>query len=343
MQELAATATLEEPPSQYVLQEKDRPGSPLVADDMPEPLPIINLSRLSEDATEAAKLESALQSWGLVLVTNHGIETSLMDGVMDASREFFRQPLEEKQKYSNLIDGKRFQVEGYGNDRVATERQILNWNDRLHLKVAPEDERNYTHWPKHPESFRDVLHEYALETKRVRDGIFRATAKILELDEDHFVSLISDRAAAFARFNYYPPCPRPDLVNGVQPHSDAGVLTILLVDKDVRGLQVQRDGVWYNVPPMPYTLLINLGDVMEIMSNGIFKSPVHRVVTNAEKERISLAVFYGVGAENALEPAAGLLDEKRPARYRKISMTDFIAGIHGQFSRGTRFIESLKI
>jgi hypothetical protein len=69
VQELAATATLEEPPSQYVLQEKDRPGSPLVADDMPEPLPIINLSRLSEDATEAAKLESALQSWGLVLVS----------------------------------------------------------------------------------------------------------------------------------------------------------------------------------------------------------------------------------------------------------------------------------
>lgn len=72
---------------------------------------------------------------------------SLMDDVMDASRGFFHQPLEEKQKYSNLIDGKRFQVEGYGNDRVATEHQILNWNDRLHLKVAPEDERNYTHWP----------------------------------------------------------------------------------------------------------------------------------------------------------------------------------------------------
>lgn len=67
VQELAAT--LEEPPSRYVLREKDRPGSPLVADDMPEPLPVINLSRLSEDTLEAAKLESALQSWGLVLVS----------------------------------------------------------------------------------------------------------------------------------------------------------------------------------------------------------------------------------------------------------------------------------
>lgn len=71
VQELAAT--LEEPPSQYVLREKDRPGSPLVADDMPEPLPVINLSRLSEDAAEAAKLESALQSWGLVLVSELSI------------------------------------------------------------------------------------------------------------------------------------------------------------------------------------------------------------------------------------------------------------------------------
>jgi isopenicillin N synthase-like dioxygenase len=81
--------------------------------------------------------------------------------------------------------------------------------------------------------------------------------------------------------------------------------------------------------------------VLQIMSNGIFKSPVHRVVTNTEKERISLTVFYGVGAENVLEPAAGLLDEKRPARYRKVDMMDFIAGVHEQFSRGTRFIESL--
>jgi isopenicillin N synthase-like dioxygenase len=82
--------------------------------------------------------------------------------------------------------------------------------------------------------------------------------------------------------------------------------------------------------------------VLQIMSNEIFKNPVHRVVTNTEKERISLAVFYGVGAENVLEPA-GLLDEKRPARYRKVDMMDFIAGVHEQFSRGTRFIESLKI
>ncbi|KAJ1258264.1 hypothetical protein BS78_10G061700 [Paspalum vaginatum] len=341
VQELVGAA--EEPPSRYVLREQDRPGSLLVADDMPEPIPVVDLTRLPDDDAEAAKLRSALQSWGLVLVSNHGIEAAMMDEVMDASRAFFHQPLEEKQKYSNLIDGKRFQIEGYGNDRVVREDQILNWNDRLHLKVEPEDERNYAKWPKRPESFREVLREYALKTKIVRDGILRAMAKILELDEDYFVGQIGDKPTAFARFNYYPPCPRPELVNGVQPHSDGGVLTILLVDKEVGGLQVQRDGVWYKAPSQPYTLLINLGDVMEVMSNGVFKSPVHRVVTNEEKERISLAVFHGMARETAIEPAAGLLDEKRPARYRKIDAMDFFAGLQEHIARGTRFIESLKI
>lgn len=79
------------------------------------------------------------------------------------------------------------------------------------------------------------------------------------------------------------------------------------------------------------------------MNNGIFRSPVHRVVTNAEKERISLAVFYGVDAEQVLEPAPGLLDEKRPARYRKLKTKDFVVGLFEHFSRGTRYIDSLKI
>lgn len=87
-------------------------------------------------------------------VTNHGIEAALMDEMMDAPREFFRLPLEEKRRYTNLIDGERFQVEGYGNDRVGSHDQILDWCDRLYLKVEPEDERNLALWPTHPKTFR---------------------------------------------------------------------------------------------------------------------------------------------------------------------------------------------
>jgi len=77
-----------------------------------------------------------------------------MDDLMATSREFFRKPLEEKQVYSNLIEGKKWQLEGYGNDPVKTQDQILDWCDRLHLRVEPEAERNLDRWPGHPESFR---------------------------------------------------------------------------------------------------------------------------------------------------------------------------------------------
>ena len=115
--------------------------------------------------------------------------------------------------------------------------------------------------------YRDVLHEYTSRTKIIRDHILRSIAKLVELDEDYFVKQISEKATGFARFNYYPPCVRPDLVLGLKPHSDGGLITILFVDKDVGGLQVQKDGKWYNVPAKPYTLVINLADCMEVGTN----------------------------------------------------------------------------
>uniref|UniRef100_A0A8R7Q976 Isopenicillin N synthase-like Fe(2+) 2OG dioxygenase domain-containing protein n=1 Tax=Triticum urartu TaxID=4572 RepID=A0A8R7Q976_TRIUA len=87
------------------------------------------------------------------------------------------------------------------------------------------------------------------------------------------------------------------------------------MDKDVAGLQFLRDGTWYNVPTVSnYTLLINVGVTMEIMTNGIFKGPVHRVVTNSEKERISVAVFYVLDPENAIWLITQMLNEDQQAR-----------------------------
>jgi hypothetical protein len=180
VQQLAAN--VEEPPSQYLLREEEPLARNLAGTEMPEPIPTIDIGLLSasNDAGEAAKLRSALLTWGFFQVSltlclhfrswrtcfyltriglcdqvsNHGMEASLMDSVMTVSREFFRLPLEEKRRYSNLIDGKHFQMEGYGNDQVKTQDQRLDWSDRLHLKVEPEDERNLAHWPIYPKSFR---------------------------------------------------------------------------------------------------------------------------------------------------------------------------------------------
>ncbi|XP_052159577.1 protein SRG1-like isoform X1 [Oryza glaberrima] len=328
-------------PRQYIVQREDQPTIAATAS-----VPIVDLGRLSQpdgDANEAVKLRQAMESWGLFMVTNHGIEDALMDNMMNVSREFFQQPLGEKQKYTNLIDGKHFQLEGYGNDQVKSDTQILDWLDRLYLKVDPADERNLSVWPKHPESFRDVLDEFLIKCDGVKNSLLPSMAKLLKLDEDYFVRQFSDRPTTIARFNYYPQCPRPDLVYGIKPHSDATILTILMVDNDVDGLQVLKDGVWYDVPTKPHTLLINLGDHMEIMSNGIFKSSVHRVMTNPEKERISVVLFYFMNLEKEIEPALELIDERHPARYKRVKIMDYLAGLFEHFLQGTRVIDTVKI
>lgn len=82
---------------------------------------------------------------------------------------------------------------------------------------------------------------------------------------------------------------------------------------------------------------------MQIMSNGIFRGPVHRVVTNSEKERMSLAMFYATDLEKEIEPIAELLDEEQPARYKKIKCRDFVAAHYDYFSKRERVIDRLRL
>ncbi|KAJ3695512.1 hypothetical protein LUZ60_000889 [Juncus effusus] len=168
-------------------------------------------------------------------------------------------------------------------------------------------------------------------------------AKSLDLEEDCFTNKFDEKATMHARFNYYPPCTRPDRVFGLKPHSDGTVLTILLLDRDVGGLQVMKDGVWVDVPTLPHSLLVNLGDGMEIMSNGIFKSPVHRALTNSVKERLSVVMFCSMDPEMELKPLEGLIGDKRPRKYKSMKTKDYIASLFETFAEGKRAIDLVKV
>ncbi|OEL22678.1 Protein SRG1 [Dichanthelium oligosanthes] len=344
VQELAAG--VQEPPSRYVVREKDRPTVAGVP--MPEPIPVVDLSRLSapsddHSADEAAKLRSALQNWGLFLAVGHGIEPDLLTEMMKVTREFYSLPLEEKQKYSNLVNGKEFRVEGYGNDMVIAEDQTLDWCDRFYLIVEPVSQKIHSLWPTQPPSFSDVLREYTVRCREIAEPVLANMAKLVGLHEGYFVGMLEE-ATTYARFNYYPRCPRPGHVFGLKPHSDGSMITVVSIDDAVSGLQVQGDGgVWYDVPIVPNALVVNVGDTAEILSNGFFKSPVHRVVTNTERERVSLGMFYSLDPETEIEPAPELVDEQRPRRYGKMKAKDYLAELFEKFARGGRAIDTVKI
>ncbi|WVZ82790.1 hypothetical protein U9M48_030015 [Paspalum notatum var. saurae] len=353
VQELAAGG-VQEPPSRYVIGEQDRPA--LAAASMPEPIPIVDLSRLSAaaadgagaDEDEVAKLLSALQNWGLFLAVGHGVDPGLLAEVMEVTRGFFNLPPEEKQKYSNLVDGKEFRFEGYGDDIVLSEDQILDWGDRLYLIVEPESQVAHGLWPAQPPGFGGVLREYTARCRGIAGVVLASLARLLGLHERRFAGMMDEGLAmTHARFNYYPRCPQPDRVFGLKPHSDASVITVVLIDDAVAGLQVQKPnddgGVWYDVPIVPNALLVNVGDAIEIMSNGFFTSPMHRAVTNAERDRVSLAMFYTLDPEKEIEPLPELVDDKRPRRYGKTTTKQYLAALYERFARGARAIDTVKI
>jgi isopenicillin N synthase-like dioxygenase len=340
VQELAMNS--QDPPSRYSLSEEKYPTAASLP---PSSVPVIDLSSLSKSdgEDELAQLFSAAKSWGLFLVTGHEIPFSILDEMLKVTKEFFALPVEERQRYTNMKDGKHFQYEGYGNDKVVSDEQTLDWCDRLYLVVLPEDKRDFSLWPEVPRNFRDILHEFTIKSKQIGDYILRFIAKKLELNDDFFTKLLDEKAEIFSRLTYYPHCTRPDAVYGIKPHSDGSVLTILLLDKDVGGLRVKKDNEWVDIPTVPNSLLIIFGDIMELISNGTIKSPLHYVTTNSERERISVAMFYLPEADKELQPADAFVSEEKPALYKKVKVKDYSVALFDLFTRGGRPIDLFKV
>jgi len=276
---------------------------------------------------------------------------ALLDGVRDAGVEFFHLPLEEKLRHANRDDAGEFQPEGYGIDRVDTDEQVLDWCDRLYLTVQPEEERRAQFWPARPPALAGLLHEYALGSEQVARRVLMAMGRLLGFGEGFFLDHVGEKGGTYARFTYYPPCPRPDLVYGLKPHTDNSVVTVLLLDPNIGGLQVllrdggdaDGDGRWVDVPVLARDeLLVVVGEEMEIMSNAVFRAPTHRVVTSG-RERMTLVLFYQPEPHKDLQPAEELVAEDRPAMYRKLKAKTFGDGFWDAFALGERTIDFLNI
>ncbi|CAA0832379.1 2-oxoglutarate (2OG) and Fe(II)-dependent oxygenase superfamily protein [Striga hermonthica] len=145
------------------------------------------------------------------------------------------------------------------------------------------------------------------------------------------------------RMNYYPPCPQPELVMGFCPHSDASGLTILLQVNETVGLQVKKDGFWVPVSPLPDAFVVNIGDALEVVTNGIYRSIEHRATTNSQTERLSIATFLNPRLDGNLGPAPSLLGPKYPAQFKTVSGADFMRGFFSKELNGKSYLDTLRV
>ncbi|MED6148909.1 Jasmonate-induced oxygenase 2 [Stylosanthes scabra] len=337
-------------PERYIKPLSDRPNSNnnIISDDDDDDcninIPIIDLKGVySEDpelrGSTLRKISEACKEWGFFQVLNHGVSHELMDMARETWREFFHMPMEEKQKYANSPKT----YEGYGSRLGVEKGAILDWSDYYYLHYLPLKLKDFNKWPSHPPSCREVVDEYGRELVKLCGRLMKVLSINLGLEEDCLENGFGgEEIGACLRVNLYPKCPRPELTLGLSSHSDPGGITLLLPDQHVTGLQVRRGHHWITVNPTPHAFIVNIGDQIQVLSNGIYKSVEHRVIVNSMKERVSLAFFYNPKSDKVIEPVKELVTKEKPSLYKAMTYDQYRLFIRLRGPCGKSHVESLK-
>ncbi|XP_031132286.1 protein SRG1-like [Ipomoea triloba] len=305
-------------------------------------VPVIDMQKLmSQESThdsELRRLHFACKDWGFFQLINHGVSSSVLEKAKVEVQGFFNLPLEEKQKCGQIAG----EIEGFGQLFVVSEEQKLDWADMFFIKTLPQHIRSPHLFPKLPPSFRDTIEAYSVEVNKVAMKVLRLIAKNLGIKDEEMCKLYEGGMQSM-RMNYYPPCPQPELVMGLSPHSDADGLTILLQVNETQGLQIKKNGAWLPVVPIPNSLIVNIGDTLEIFTNGIYRSIEHRAVVSWDKERMSVATFHAPKLDAELGPAGGLVTAETPPKYKRISVPEFFRLFFSSKLDGKSHVDVFKI
>lgn len=177
-------------------------------------------------------------------------------------------------------------------------------------------------------SCSNIMEEYQKEMKGLAETIIDVMLGSLGLDHDDVKWLKpknrSRHAQAVLQLNSYPVCPNPSRAIGLAPHTDSSLVTVLN-QSNTSGLQVLVEGVkWVQVHPTAGALVVHVGDLMHILSNGRFKSAVHRAVVNKVHHRISMAYFYGPPRDVKVSPLMKLIDHDHPPPYRPVTWKEYL-------------------
>ncbi|POO03032.1 Isopenicillin N synthase [Trema orientale] len=310
-----------------------------------EEIPVIDLS-IPDDLV--ARVGGAAEKWGFFQVVNHGVPHELIAKIEELAFKFFELPAEEKRKV------KRDEVNPAGFHDYPHTKNVRDWKQVFNFFLEEEtlwpasyedgNEEVITltnQWPDNPPELREVCQKYAREMEKLAFRILGLIAKSLGLPENRFHEFFK-RQMTLVRFNYYPPCPFPDLALGVGRHKDSVGITIFGQDS-VGGLHVRRksDQEWIPVIPIPNAFIINIGDLIQVWSNGKYESVEHRAVVNTVKERFSLPFFFAPGQDLMVKPLEELLNGE-PPKYKEYNWGKFFANRnHGDFKK--RPVENIQI
>jgi isopenicillin N synthase-like dioxygenase len=274
-------------------------------------IPTVSLQRWSHDADRAEfarELTAVCHDVGFFYLIDHGVDQAFIDRYFDLLERFFALPEDVKAR----ID-KRLSPHFRGWERVGAELTDNRTDYREQLDVSTEnppygrdamppylrlDGPNQWLPDDVLPGFRSVVEEFFARMGRVADSLMAAMSLGLGLEADHLRRRFGERPQSFVKLIRYPPTPPNEA--GVNPHHDAGFLT-LLVQHGVGGLQAQNpDGEWIDVAPVPGAFVVNLGEMLQAMTGNYFVATTHRVI--ATDARFSSGYFHGPDLRTSLAP-----------------------------------------
>ncbi|KAG2729719.1 hypothetical protein I3760_01G262500 [Carya illinoinensis] len=337
-------------PSKYILPVPDQPKSSNGTWSVSNPnlkLPVIDFAELQGSSRSHAvnSLRKACEEFGFFHLVNHDIPRDLIENMIDVSKRFFDLPFEERSKY--MSTEMRSPVR-YGTSFNQNKDEVFCWRDLLKLSCNPLSDV-LPFWPSSPADLRQVVVNYSKNTKLLYLMLTEAILESLGIlvdskkNENENDGLREfENGSQLIVLNCYPKCPEPDLTLGMHPHSDYGFLTLLLQD-EVEGLQIQHEGRWVTVEPLPGSFVVNVGDHLEIFSNGRYSSVLHRVLVNSAKTRISVASLHSLPFESTVQPSPKLIDEANPRRYKDTNFASFLDYMSSREHKKKSFLESRKL
>lgn len=261
-------------------------------------LPVLDLSEAETDADAfRLALREAAHTYGFFYLTGHGVPESQIAAILTLARAFFALPNDEKNQISQLESP---QFRGYSRLGGELTNGLVDWREQIDIgpeRPALPDAQGYWRlqgpnlWPQRPAGFRAAFEEWDRTLWSVGLRLLRLWAESLGAAADLFDDAFAHSPATLIKVVRYPG--RADGVQGVGAHKDSGVLTLLLVEPDSEGLQVELTaGEWVDVPPLPGAFIVNIGELLEVATGGYLRATQHRVLSpKPGTDRVSIPYF----------------------------------------------------
>jgi len=307
-------------------------------------LPLIDLRAPPDDVARA--VGDACRAHGFFYVVGHGIDPALGPHLEELSHHFFALPEETKQRFAMPLGGRAWRGWFPLGGELTSGRP--DWKEGLYLgtDLGEDHPRVSAGMPLHGRNllpgdpvlpgFRQTIDAWIAAVTALGHRVMAAVARSLVLPEDYFAHRYTADPLILFRIFLYPSRPVPeglDVRDGVGEHTDYGLLTLLRQDS-VGGLQVRTDAGWIEAPPIEDSFVCNIGDMLDRMTGGLYRSTPHRVRLNTSgRDRLSFPLFFDPDMEARIEPIRSAATDDHATRWDGASVHAF-EGTYGDYLLG---------